>query len=422
MITPDPGSTRRIFLGGKRRTKMKALYFDADPKKIALIKVVSLLWKKASLSRLSPLRYAEVEEPEIPGPNWVKLKNRMCGLCGSDVHFMLVDIDPKVAPAAVPPVPRKFLGHEVVSEVLEAGPGASEFSPGDRVVLRIDWPSCFQRESRPMCSQCGRGNYLLCENPGWEGLPKNPGGGFSPCMVAHKAQIIKIENQMPDEQAILIEPSACAARAVLKRPPGNSDKVLVIGGGTIGLCVINVLKAIHPDVEVYALCRYPHQREFALRLGASGIIRDVDTYQSVAEITGGRYLSGPFGNKMIIGGFDRIYDSVGNDRSIRDALRWTRSEGSVVILGLNLAPRKLDYSPVWFQEVELLGINSHGRETFRGRETNSFDVALTLYREGRLHLSDFVTHVFPAGEYPKALETFLGKGTSKAIKVALTHS
>ena len=76
---------------------MKAPYFDADPKRIALIKALSTVWKKAALSRLSPLKYAEVEEPQIPGPNWVKVKNRMCGLCGSDVHFLFMEIDPRAA-------------------------------------------------------------------------------------------------------------------------------------------------------------------------------------------------------------------------------------------------------------------------------------------------------------------------------------
>jgi len=91
---------------------MRALYFDADPKRIAQIKALCTVWRKTALSHLSPLRYAEVDEPEIPGPNWVKVKNRMCGLCGSDVHCLFMEVDPRVAPTAVPPPPRKFLGHE----------------------------------------------------------------------------------------------------------------------------------------------------------------------------------------------------------------------------------------------------------------------------------------------------------------------
>jgi threonine dehydrogenase-like Zn-dependent dehydrogenase len=401
---------------------MRALYFDADPKRIALIKALSTVWKKAALSRLSPLKYAEVEEPEIPGPNWVKVKNKMCGLCGSDVHFLFMEIDPRVAPAAVPALPRKFLGHEMVGAVVDAGEGAAEFRRGDRVIQRIDWPSCFQKESAPMCRQCARGNYPLCENPGWEGLPLNVGGGFSPYMVLHKTQLIKIDDAMPDEHAILIEPTACAVRAVLKRPPGEGEKALVIGTGAIGLSLIGVARAMHPDVEIHATYRYPHQAEMAMALGASGVVEEKDAYRRVAEITGGRHFSGLFNNEMVIGGFDVIYDTVGSDRSLKDALRWARSEGSVVVVGINFAPKKLDYSPVWFQEVKLFGINCHGREVFRGEETNSFEVALTLYREEALDFSNFVTHRFPVQDYLKAIETFLDKGKTRVVKIALVHA
>lgn len=401
---------------------MRALYFDADPKRIALIKALSTVWKKAPLSRLSPLRYAEVEEPEIPGPNWVKVKNRMCGLCGSDVHFIFLEIDPGVAPAAVPPLPRKFLGHEMVGEVVDAGEGAGAFRPGDRVIQRIDWPSCFQKEKAPMCRQCARGNYPLCEDPGWEGLPLNVGGGFSPYMVAHKTQLIKIEEAMPDEHAILIEPTACAVRAVLKRPPVEGEKVLVLGTGAIGLSLIGILRALHPGVEVYATYRYPHQADMARALGASGVVPEKNAYLRVAEITGGRHFEGLFKNEMVVGGFEVVYDTVGSDRSLRDALRWARSEGSVVIVGINFSPRRLDYSPVWFQEVKLFGINCHGREVFRGEETSSFDVALTLYREKKLDFDNFVTHFFPVEDYLKAIETFFRKGRDRVVKIALVHA
>lgn len=400
---------------------MKALYFDTDTKKIVLIKALSLFWKKAPLSAFSPVQYAEVPEPEIPSPNWVKVKNRMCGLCGSDVHFMFLEIDPKVAPAAVPPIPRKYIGHELVGEVVEVGSGAKDFSAGDRVILKIDWPSCFQKETEPMCRECGRGNYLLCEKPGSVGIPENQGGGFSPYMVAHKTQLIKIDDAIPDEDAILIEPTACSVRAVLKRPPKEGEKVLVIGTGAIGLNMIAVIKAISPKTEVYALSRYPHQAEIAVRLGAEDTIGERDAYKRVAEITGGKYFSGLFKNEIVIGGFDVIYDTVGNDRTIKDALRWARSEGTVVIVGINFAPKRLDYSPVWFQETNLLGINCHGMELFRGVEMSSFEVALTLYREGKLDFGGFLTHTLPMEDFRKAVDIFFAKGKNRAVKIALKH-
>ncbi len=398
---------------------MKALVFDTNILQIALVKGLSQVWKGAPLSRLSPVKLAEVPEPELPGPNWVKFRNRLCGVCGTDIHFIFLEIAPSVSMATVPAPRRKFLGHELVGEVTEAGSGAGGFSPGDRVVLKIDWPSCFQREETSPCRPCAEGNYLLCERPGGEGLPGNTGGGFSPFMVAHKSQLMRIEHDMPDQDAIFLEPTACSVRAVLKRPPRDGDRVLVLGAGAIGLNLIQVIRAVSPGAEVTALCRYPHQEEMARRMGASGVLGEKDIYRNVAGVTGGRHLSAPLGNEMILGGFDLVYDSVGSDGSLTGALRWTRSGGSVVLVGVNFAPRKLDYSPVWFQEVDLVGINSHGMERFRGKEMSSFDVAHTLYREGRLDFSGLLTHTFPLAEYRKALDTFLHKAGTGAIKIAL---
>ena len=398
---------------------MKALYFDTNTLQIALIKGLSLVWKQASLSPLSPVKYAEVPEPELPGPNWVKIRNRLCGICGTDIHFMFLEINPSASLAAMPTLPRKFLGHEVVGEVTDAGSGADGFSPGDRVVLKIDWPSCRQVEADPMCRHCAEGNYLLCENPAGKAVPLNQGGGFSPVMVAHKSQLMRIEHDMPDVDAIFLEPTACSVRAVLKRTPKDGDKVLIIGAGAIGLNLIQVIRAVSPGAEVYALCRHSHQEEVARSMGAQDVIREKQMYRNVARITGGKYLSAPLSNEMVIGGFDLIYDSVGNDQSLTDALRWARGGGAVVLVGVNFSPKRLDYSPVWFQEVDLVGINSHGMEKFRGKNMSSFEVTHTLYREGKLDFSNLLTHTFPLADYRKAIETFFNKRTTKAIKIAL---
>jgi len=273
-----------------------------------------------------------------------------------------------------------------------------------------------------MCRQCEKGNYLLCEEPGEEGIPRNQGGGFSPFMVAHKTQLVKIDPQMPDRDAILLEPTAVSVRAVLRKPPEEDEKVLVIGTGAIGLNLIGVIKALSPRARVFAVSRYPHQAAMAERLGAEGILNERGMYKRVAEITGGRHFAAPFKNEMVMGGFDVIYDSVGSDRSLRDALRWTRAQGTVVVVGVNFSPGRLDYSPIWYQEVDLIGVDSHGMETFRGREMSSFEVALTLYREAKLDFAGFVTHTFPMDDYRKAIETFFKKSESKAVKIALLHN
>jgi len=74
-----------------------------------------------------------VPEPQIPNSRWLKVKNKACGLCGSDIHFIFMEMAPKSFPAATPGVSRKYLGHELLGEVMETGDYAGDFKKGDRL-------------------------------------------------------------------------------------------------------------------------------------------------------------------------------------------------------------------------------------------------------------------------------------------------
>jgi len=111
---------------------VKALYFDNDIVKVGMLKVASVFHKYAALGPLSPVKYGDVPEPEIPNPRWLKVRNIACGLCGTDLHFIFMDMDPKSFSAAIPGIERKFLGHELVGEVIETGADAGDFAVGDR--------------------------------------------------------------------------------------------------------------------------------------------------------------------------------------------------------------------------------------------------------------------------------------------------
>jgi len=399
---------------------MKSLYFDNNLAKILFLQLGSKISKNAVYSPLSPVKYGDVPEPAIPNPRWLKVRNVACGLCGSDIHFMFMELDPKVFPAATPGIERKFLGHELVGEVVETGDEVDDLQPGDRVCLRIDWPSCYQMEIDPMCPQCQRGEYMLCQNHGSRELPlKNVGGGFSPYMVMHRTQPFKVPSALSNDSAVLLEPLACAVHGVYKHIPVKNDRVLVVGCGTIGLLTVAAVKAIQPDAEVTVIARYPFQAEMARKLGAGDVISGgKNPYREISKKTGAKYFEGYFGNRIIIGGFDVIYDTVGNDRSINDSLRWVRSNGTIVILGINMKPGRIDYTPIWHQEVKVTGTNCHAVE--KGGLT-SFDIAANLLLEEKISLEGMITHRFPMSSYRDAIDTFLSKGRQEAIKIVLTH-
>lgn len=399
---------------------MKSLYFENNLTRLLALKAASFVSKNAAFGRFSPVQYGDIPEPEIPNPRWLKIKNISCGLCGTDIHFLFMDMDPKCFPAAIPGIRRKHLGHELVGEVIEIGSDVKGLSIHDRVALRVDWPSCFQMEIDPPCPQCRSGNYMLCENLGKKDpLVIDNGGGFSPMMVMHHSQPFKIPETIDNAKAVLLEPLACAFHTVMKHPPQENEQVLVIGGGTIGLLTLAVASSIAPDAKLVCLARYPFQADIAKKLGADDVVMDsLDIYRTMSKVSGGGYFKGYFGNEILLGGFHVIYDTVGSDASVSNALRWVKGKGAVVLSGINFKPKKLDYSVVWNQEVNFTGINCHATEA---TGQTSFEMAAAFLEKTDLPLTDLITHRFPMENYKEAVQTFLSKKNSHAIKIVLEH-
>ena len=105
------------------------------------------VWPDVIFSRVSPVHFAEIPDPPLPGPRWVRVKNYQCGICASDLSLLTVDADPGIAPAALPGLQRFYLGHELVGEIGEVGPGVTRVRPGDRVIMDAETPPVRPRRS-----------------------------------------------------------------------------------------------------------------------------------------------------------------------------------------------------------------------------------------------------------------------------------
>jgi len=332
--------------------------------------------------------------------------------------LLLVEADPRVSMAALPGLARFYLGHEVVSDVVETGPKVTTVRVGDRVIMntRHAGPTCFSQEISPPCRHCGEGNYALCENQSRGTGPVGVGGGWGDSYTAHESEVFSVPDDLTDDQAVLVEPASVAVRAVLRRRPESGERVLVIGCGVIGLLTVGVARMAAPQAHITALARYPHQAAMARRLGANEVISDRDEYEQVARVTGGQLYVGPLSNKMLLGGYDVIYDIVGTGRTIKDSLRWARAGGTVVVVGISLKLMRTDLSPVWHQEVSLMGSLVHGIEEWQGQRIHGYNLAMQWMRDGALPTDDLITHRFPLKEYKRAVATATDKRTG-AIKV-----
>ena len=400
---------------------MKAIYVEKRLPNMVLTKAISPLWPAFVWTPLSASRVVEFPDPPLPGPRWLRVKNERCGICASDLSLLFVHADPSIAPAALPGVSRFWLGHEVVSVVTEVGPGVKRFRVGDRVIMDTHFygANCHVLEIDPPCSYCADGQPLFCLNksePGQVGI----GGGFGDEYIAHETAVYPVPKSLSADQAMMAEPAAIAVHGVLRCPPKAGNKVLVIGAGVIALLYVMAIHAICPQAEVSVIARYPHQQEMAKKLGATHILNDKTDYQDIAEVTGGHFFSAPFNKGVVTGGFDIVYDCVGTSATTTDALRWTRANGTVVMVGIHMAPmQKVDLSLLWYHQVNLIGTYVHGMDTWNGQRKHTYEWVMDLFGENKLPVEDLITHRFPYDEYKEAIRVATSKGKEKAIKVTL---
>ena len=396
---------------------------DLDPKRVLVTQLLRRIWRGACFSSFAPLQVQNLPRQALPATSWVRVRNRLAGIGGNDLHMIQADGDLRIAPAAIQQQRRSYPGHEVVGEVLEVGTDVQFLNVGDRVALQYG-PNCLSTGMQPPCRSCSLGHFNLCER-GNLPPPHMLGGGWSEEMLLSEQQLFRVPPDMSDEQAVLLEPASVAVHAVLRHLPRSGERVLIIGAGTIGLLTLQAVRALAPQAEISVLARHPFQIEQATRLGAAHIIYPQDSYMSIQRATGAQLYQGTFGNRVLLGGYDVIYDSVGSQKTLHHALRWARTQATVVLVGLNLHMMHVDLTPVWYQEVNLLGSLSSGVETWPPASTEqraTFEITAELIKKGLLQPEHLITHRFPLNNYQAAIKTAMEKAQSRAIKVVFDYS
>ncbi|HSL30645.1 MAG TPA: alcohol dehydrogenase catalytic domain-containing protein [Anaerolineales bacterium] len=401
---------------------MRTIYVDKHIPRVLLTKAITPLWKDFVWTPLSAARAGSLDDLPLPGPRWIRVKNLACGICATDLSLLFVKANPSVAPAALPGIQRFYLGHETVSVVTEVGPAVMRFRVGDRVIMDKHFygANCLNLELEHRCEMCLQKETNFCLHK--SDFPYlGVGGGFGDEYITHETSVQLCPPELTLDQAVLVEPIGIGTHAVLRHPPRHGAKVLVIGAGMIGLSVLIAVRAAQPDCEVTVLSRYDFQSQMAERLGAKNILHQRDGYRGIAKASGGKFFSAPLNKGIVVGGFDIIYDCVGNSETLNNCLRWVKAMGKVVLVGSHLMPMtNLDLVPIWYHQVELVGVVGHGIEHFAGEDKHTYEWVFEFMKRGLYPTDGFITHRFPYEEYKQAIAVADGhKGAPKAIKVIM---
>ena len=401
---------------------MKAIQFNASVPRYAAGMALGKAFPSLLWSGLSCTYAADVDEPTLPTDEWVMIKTRYGGVCGSDLSAIHLRVSPYYSPFSSYPF---TLGHENVGRIAEVGPCVEGWEVGERVVVEPTlW--CRPRGFANLCVYCARGEINRCERvtegnlpPGlFAGSCHTTGGSWGARFVAHSAQLYRVPESVSDENALMIEPFACSLHAVLQNPPHDDETVLIVGAGTIGLCALAAIRAIGSACRAIVLARHPAQVEAARRLGASDVIPGgADHFEEVARLTGGKLLKPIIGKRVMVGGADRTYVCAGSDSAVDDGLRLTRSGGRVVLVSLPGIAKRIDWSAIFAQELTLSAAYAyHHAEQFQGETWSTFGLTLDLMARGNLDLGWMVTHRFRIDDYAQAFRLHSQRGQSGIIK------
>ena len=306
---------------------------------------------------LKGLRHVDVEDRPLPalGPHDVLLEVSHCGICGSDLHFM-VEWEGAAKPGAIE-------GHEYSGTVVALGSDVEGWSIGEEVVGGPS-PRC------GVCEYCLAGRPSLCVERGKAGAGESAWqGAFAGYKAVNADEMLRVPAGLSLRHAALVEPMAVALHGITRSGGARPGaRYLVTGGGPIGFLSVAALKAEGVDDIVVS---EPHdgRRELCERLGA----RTVDPSE----------LQNPMmPHDLVDERFDVVLECSGNRDAMEAGLAQLKRGGMLVLVGAGMRRPRFDNNRILLNELMITGSFVY--------DADGFPRALELLASGRVPLDVLV--------------------------------
>jgi len=324
----------------------------------------------------------EIKESEIPTPKKGEtlLKILYGGICGSDLNTYRGTS----AYVSYPRIP----GHEFSGEIIEIEENGMGLKKG-MLVTANPYFNCGE------CYSCQRGLVNCCTTNQTMGVQRE--GGFAYYIVMPIERLYPV-GQLDAKTAALIEPFCISYHGVKRADIKSGEKVLVVGGGTIG--VLAMFSAKIAGAEVYISDIAQGKLDLAKSLGADGIILNdgEDNFiKQVDEITKGN-------------GFDVTIEAVGFPSTFQNCVDAATFGGRIVVIGVG--KKNLDFNFTLIQKKELTILGS------RNAVKKDFEEVIDIINQNKFDITKIITNVYSFDEAAKSFEDF-DKSIGSMLKVLL---
>ena len=343
--------------------------------------------KALLLTAPSHLEFVDFADPR-PADDEVLLRIRACGICGSDIHGWDGSTGRRQPPL--------IMGHEASGEIVATGPRVEKWRKGDRVTFDSTI-SC------GACRFCHSGQINLCENRRVVGVSPTEykqHGAFAELLAVPARILYRLPDNLPFDQAAMIEPVSIAIHAVQRIKVSANDTAVVVGSGMIGLLVIQALRWAGAK-RVIAVDLAENRLALARQLGATHAFNP-STTDVVAEVT--RLTEGL--------GADVAFEVVGVTPTVNLAIAALKRGGSCVLVG-NLSPKTQDFplQAVVTKELTVTGTCSSAGE---------YPLCLDLIARGIINVKPMIEAVVPLADGKSWFDLLSAKDGGKYMKVILS--
>jgi len=328
------------------------------------------------------LSVVEVPIPEEDGEK-VIIRVNTSGICGSDIH-MWEEGKPK---GLIP-------GHELAGTVVDSG-SRDDLNPGDRVTV-IPLNPCGE------CSWCRDSGFHICKQSLKRGIPGvSAPGSYAEYFKARPDMVRKLPDTLSHVEATMIEPAAVALHAVNLANIEAGEKVLIVGGGVIGL-LCAAWARIYGASFVGMSETNESRGAKALELGDIHAWFDANDPQLTSTIL-----------KRAKGLFDIAIDCSGSASGINAAIDVLNHQGTLLLVGISFAPVPVLTLPVCRKELRLIGD--------MGYSVPEFEHTIDMMSRGMIHTKRFVDDQIALDEVQGAFER-LSSGNSPEVKILIQPS
>ena len=304
------------------------------------------------------LRVEEVPVRKLKD-NEVKIQVKYCGICGTDIHIFhgdggCCDVTPPLVP-----------GHEFSGVVAEVGAGVKTVKVGDRVT----------GDPNDMCGECyfcKNGMQHFCKNN--IGIGTTVDGGFAEYVIMREKQVYKVSDDLSFIEAAMTEPISCCLHGIDLCNIKAGDTVLVIGGGPIGMIMMQLAKNAGAS-KVIMSEPVEEKREQALKLGAT---KTIDPLHEDVEAVLAEYCEN----------VNVVIECVGNVHTQADAVRFAGKGATIMYFGLAAPEESFPIRPDDIFKKELHITSSY-------INPYSFERAIQILESGTVELESLITNVVP---------------------------